>query len=91
VNDQDFDGVLDYRPQILVNVLSCRPEKRASREDRHVGYWIWPRWAGQPKRKSGSSELDFDSRPFHTLMRSMKAKGDKEMVHRPGERLLDVG
>ena len=27
-----------------------------------VGYWIWPRRAGQPKKKSGTSQLDFAKR-----------------------------
>jgi hypothetical protein len=56
-----------------------------------AGYWIWPRLVGQPKRKSGTSPLDFGSRPFHILMRLMKAKVEEETVHFPGERLLDVG
>jgi hypothetical protein len=42
-------------------------------------------------RKSGSSQLDFGSRPFRILMRLMKAKVEKEKVHFPGERFLDVG
>ena len=55
------------------------------------GYLIWPRRAAQPRRKSGSSQLEFANRPFHILMSLMKAKAEKETVHFLGERRLDVG
>jgi hypothetical protein len=46
---------------------------------------------GQPKRKSGSSPLDFGGRPFHIRMSLMEAEVEEETVHLPGERLLDGG
>ncbi len=47
--------------------------------------------ARKPKRKSGSSQLDFASRPFRILTRLIKAKSEKETVHLPGERRLHLG
>jgi hypothetical protein len=72
---------------LLVNGLQID----ASQEER--AHWIlsWPLRAGQPKRKSGISQLGFASRPFRILMRLIKAKGEKETVHLPGKRCLHVG
>jgi hypothetical protein len=49
------------------------------------------RRAEQPRRKSGSLQLDFANLPFHILMTLIEAKVEEETVHFANDALLDGG